>query len=222
MALAPTTVSAANFVVTTLADSGAGSLRNAIDQSNLTGGSNTITFSTNGAIVLMTPLAPINNNLTITGPGAGVLTINGNNANRIFYVESGTVSISQINLLNGSALGGNGGTGGGGGGGGLGAGGALFVNTGANVTISNVTFNNSRAIGGTGGLVAAGNAGGGGGGLRGLGGNAGTGGGGGGGGLTGNAGNGSTGAGGGGGSIGTGGLGGALAGGGGGGAGIQN
>jgi hypothetical protein len=92
-----------NPVVTTNADSGAGSLRDAI--ANACSGS-TITFSDTvvSPIVLQTELA-IDANLTIQGPGAGLLTISGNNAVRVFHIGSVTpavsVSISGLTISDG-------------------------------------------------------------------------------------------------------------------------
>jgi len=42
-------------------------------------------------------------NLTITGPGANLLTIDGNNASRLFRINDGTVKISSLTLQNGTA-----------------------------------------------------------------------------------------------------------------------
>lgn len=223
---------AADFTVTNNANAGAGSLRQAILNANAAGpGPHNINFapSTGPSITLATALPAIANTVNLNGPGVGALTINGNNTVRIFYVESGTVNISGLNLTGGRALGGGGGNGRAGGGGGLGAGGAVYVNTGARVTLSGVNFGTFNATGGTGGNGSAGIgtlAGGGGGGLGGRGGNGNSiGGGGGGGGLLGNGGNNGIGGGGGGGGQGggittqqgNGGNGGSVAGGGGGG-----
>jgi len=81
------------------------------------------------------------------------------------------VTIQNLALNNGAALGGNGYAPGGGG---LGAGGALFVNGAADVTLRGVTFDGNQAHGGSGGAGSQGGAGGGG-----LGGRGGSGGGGG-------------------------------------------
>ena len=64
-------VHAADFTVTTLSDSGDGSLRWAIDQAESTEGQDSITFasSLSGAINLQSPLPMITEGLSITGPG---------------------------------------------------------------------------------------------------------------------------------------------------------
>jgi hypothetical protein len=163
---------AANFTVSNLNNTGAGSLRQAILDANAAAGADTITFQGGlaGTITLGSALPVINGDLSITGLGAATITVSGNNANRIFFVESGTVSISELTLVNGRATGGAGGQGAGGGGGGLGAGAALFVNDGATVTVQNVEFSTHAAVGGAGGVAAASEGGGGGGGLGGAGG----------------------------------------------------
>jgi hypothetical protein len=93
----------ANPVVTTNADSGAGSLREAI--ANACDGS-TITFANSvvSPIVLASELA-IDKNLTIQGPGANALTISGNNAVRVFNIGSVNpaidVTLSGLTIANG-------------------------------------------------------------------------------------------------------------------------
>jgi autotransporter-associated beta strand protein len=163
-------------IVTNGNDSGAGSLRSAIIFANANPGS-TITFSlaANSTVAIATPLPPINANVTIDGSGSPGLTLSGANANRVFFVLSGNVAISNLTIANGNATGGYGGSGSSGGGGGMGAGGAIFVNAGT-TTISNVSFANNAASGGSGGVGSgSGLTGGGGGGLGGKGGSGGTG-----------------------------------------------
>src|SRR5258708_30360694 len=92
------------FTVTNTADSGLGSLRQAILDANATAGANTINFdpSVTGTITLMTGQLPdITNNLVVTGPGAASLTINGNNTSRVFLIANGiTVTISGLTISN--------------------------------------------------------------------------------------------------------------------------
>ena len=65
-----TALSAATFNVTSTADSGAGSLRDAITQANAsTGTADTVTFGVTGTISLMTALPVITDDITIDGPG---------------------------------------------------------------------------------------------------------------------------------------------------------
>src|SRR6185436_19799872 len=64
-------------VVTTLADSGAGSLRAAITNGNALGCPNVILFAVNGAINLASSLPSITVGTMILGPGTNNLTLNG-------------------------------------------------------------------------------------------------------------------------------------------------
>jgi len=115
----------------------------------------------------------VERDLTIDGPGASLLTIDGGNATRIFYVAGGTVQISGVSLVNGRAKGGDGGaaTGGAGGGGGAaGLGGAIFV-SGGSLTLHGVVLSGNRSMGGNGGSGGSGfgvGRGGGGGGFGGI------------------------------------------------------
>ena len=106
---------AATNEVTTLADSGIGSLRSTISNS-ISG--DVITFATSGTITLTLGELLITNNLTIIGPGATNLIISGNNLQRIFNFAAGTTnSISGLSINNGQATNGiNGNSGGSGGG----------------------------------------------------------------------------------------------------------
>src|SRR5438552_13706478 len=92
-----------------LDDGSAGSLRWAITQANADGGNDTITFDTAGlfaspqTIALTGQLPTITDpNLTITGTGQGMLTVNAQRNGRAFLVGSGaTVSISGMLIQNG-------------------------------------------------------------------------------------------------------------------------
>ncbi len=119
-------------------------------------GCNSCTVSLNG------PLPPITRNLNIDGTGAtGEAYLDEGSAYRLFFVDTGTVALSNMHVQNVAALGGAGGYGitfnngsasnnySGNGGGGAGLGAALFVNqAGAMVTVTNVTFTNCKAQGG--------------------------------------------------------------------------
>ncbi|SEE58064.1 autotransporter-associated beta strand repeat-containing protein [Rhizobiales bacterium GAS188] len=158
--------SAATFTVTTNADSGFGSLRQAILGSNAAGGSNTITFAVGGTITLASELPVITSGVTIDGTVNNPI-VSGNNSYRVFFIDApsgAAVNIANLTIANGYAQGGNGG---GGGGGGLGAGGAIFAMSGA-VTLTNVGLSGNTAQGGGGNTGAYGGGGG-------LGGNGGTG-----------------------------------------------
>ena len=101
------------FVVSNGNDSGAGSLRQAIDDANVAGGNPTITFdagvfSTPQVITLATSLN-VTTSMTIQGPGAALVTISGNNAVRVMTVGSGvSLVLNDVTVSNGSAVGGGG------------------------------------------------------------------------------------------------------------------
>jgi uncharacterized repeat protein (TIGR01451 family) len=88
-------------------DNSAGSLRAILAQANADGGGDTVVFAPglSGTITLTGGELVLNQDVTIRGPGAGRLTINGN-ANRIFEVDAGHVTISGLTLTAGVANGG--------------------------------------------------------------------------------------------------------------------
>ncbi len=156
------------FVVVSTADSGTGSLREAISLANQNAGEDRIVFDAGLAgqtITLESDLTRIEGALEIDGAAAAGVAVAGGGQHRVFFVESGDVSIRNLDVSSAAAEGGDGS---GGGGGGLGAGGGLFVDQGASVTIENVSFDGNLARGGAGGDGMT--AGGGGGGLAGDGG----------------------------------------------------
>ncbi len=128
------------------------SIREAVAYAN-TGNAGTapvITFAADvtGTITLSTATSgvmPITRSMTITGPGAGSLKlngINGNGARSIFNISAGTVSISGLTLS-------------GGGGtffGSLKSGGGLYI-TGGTVTVTNCTFSDNPVGPGYGGAI---------------------------------------------------------------------
>ena len=122
---------AAEFSVTTAADSGAGSLRQAIADANAAAGADTITFAPGlGAITLASEIV-IDDPLKITGPA----TVSGGDATRIFNINGAeAVTITGLTLQNGSAT----------------DGGAVLSN-GTQLTVQQTTIANSEATSGTGG-----------------------------------------------------------------------
>ena len=153
------------ILVTTLADSGAGSLRAAITQANADNASDTIQFQSGlgGDIQLSTvgdttfgPSAlGVTGAVVIQGPQAGqgitISLASGAATMRLFAVESaGNLTLQNLTLSGGIAEGGAGGSGGrGGGGGGAGLGGAIFND--GTLTVEDSTFVSNQAIGGAGG-----------------------------------------------------------------------
>src|SRR5262249_28748648 len=79
------------FTVTNLNDAGFGSLRNAIGGANNLAGADVIVFQPGltGTLTLTSGPLQVTDSVTITGPGAGALTISGNNVSRIFLVDDG-------------------------------------------------------------------------------------------------------------------------------------
>ncbi|MDA0246264.1 MAG: hypothetical protein OT477_22875 [Chloroflexi bacterium] len=94
----PTAYAAPLETVTNLNDSGAGSLRQAI--ANVDPGG-TINFAVSGTILLLNELV-INKDLTIQGNMP--ITVSGNNAVRVFSVNSGTfVTLDSLTIANGNS-----------------------------------------------------------------------------------------------------------------------
>ncbi|MGH9763230.1 MAG: choice-of-anchor Q domain-containing protein, partial [Blastocatellia bacterium] len=132
-----------NPVVINNADSGTGSLRQAI--ADACPGS-TITFANTvvSPIVLQSELA-IDETLTIQGPGASLLTISGNNAVRVFNIGGGignvaqaiSVTLSGMTLSDGNAPDDSG----------LALGGCILNNSTGTLTITSATISNSTAQG---------------------------------------------------------------------------
>jgi hypothetical protein len=150
--------SAATFTVTSNADSGAGSLRQAILAANASAGADTINFSLGGpaTIQLASALPEITESLTIQGGTFGAVTLDGANAYRGFVITGPvTVSISNLSIRNVRATGTNGTLGSGysgGGGGGLGAGAGVLLGEGApTVNLNTVGFETAWVVGGNGG-----------------------------------------------------------------------
>ena len=100
---------AATFNVTNLDDAGAGSLRQAILDANTAAGLDDITFQAGltGTIILTSGELYISDSVSIQGPGAAVVAVNGNGGTRVFYLYNGSalldISISGLTITNGSA-----------------------------------------------------------------------------------------------------------------------
>jgi hypothetical protein len=134
------------FTVLNLADSGPGSLRQAILAANANPGADVIGFAggLKGTIPLASELS-VTDDLTINGPGANQLTVSGNNATRVFHVSGTSLAINDLTIANGLAS--------------VPAGNALgggLLNDGASVTLSKVLFAGNQAVGhGAGGGAVA-------------------------------------------------------------------
>lgn len=134
---------AATFQVSILADSGPGSLRQAVLDANALAGADEVTFlaGLTGTIVLTSGEIPITDDLAVSGPGAGVLTVSGNNSSRIFQIDDGTataigVTVSGLTLTLGFSTG---------------HGGAIRV-AGESLTVRDAVISDSRSVGLTSGV----------------------------------------------------------------------
>ena len=153
LAISATPAIAATFTVTSIGDSGAGTLRQAILDANAASGADTIVFDTTvfntpQTIILAGNLLTVSggatNGLTISGPGANVLTVSGNNASRIFEISSATpATISGMTITQGNSLTGT-----------LpGRGGAIYGN--GNLTLDSVVVRNNSSTSDGGGIFKA-------------------------------------------------------------------
>src|SRR6266542_2376243 len=113
------------FTVHNLNDSGHDSLRAAISAANANPDADLLKFSRGSSV-------------TIAGPGAGTITVSGNNATRVFHVSGGTadVTIVGLTIANGLASVPAGAAFGGG-----------LLNDGASVSLAQVVCTNNRAVG---------------------------------------------------------------------------
>jgi Ca2+-binding RTX toxin-like protein len=128
---------AADFTVSNLNDSGAGSLRQAILDANASPGADRVLFQSTltGQVTLGSELPEIQGATEVLGPGADKLTISGNNNSRIFNVNispSGAntpVTISGLKLTGGYDIGGS-----------------AIANKYANLTVANAVISQNRAV----------------------------------------------------------------------------
>ena len=96
-------VHAVTITVTNTSDNDPGSLRQALATAS---DGDTINFQAglSGIITLTTGQLVVGNSVTISGPGANNLTVNGNAAWRVFHISSGKiVTISGLTIMNGDA-----------------------------------------------------------------------------------------------------------------------
>ena len=134
-----------NPVVANAADAGAGSLRQAIADACV---GSTITFDpvffgVPRTITLSSGELVVARNMTITGPGAALLTVSGNNASRVLSSSNTTLTVSAMTFAGGNSIGS---VASGFGGAVLQSGGALTVND-MVITGSTCVFTSSVAVG---------------------------------------------------------------------------
>ena len=90
------------ITVTNTNDNGPGSLRQALADA---GQGDTIDFAVTGSIGLTSGELLVAASITISGPGAKNLAVNGNNQSRVFHITSGqTVTISGLTIINGGGI----------------------------------------------------------------------------------------------------------------------
>jgi len=97
------------IVVTTLADAGAGSVRQAITDANTIAGQDQIVFAEglSGTIELASGLDPVTESLVITGPGPDVLTIDANGHARVLTLDGpsgSTFTVEGLTLTGGATV----------------------------------------------------------------------------------------------------------------------
>src|SRR5438093_5479250 len=97
----PTPSPTPTLIVTNTNDSGPGSSRQTLADAN---NGDVIGFAVTGTIGLSTGELLVTKSITISGPGAENLAVNGNNQRRVFHIASGqTVTISGLTITNGHA-----------------------------------------------------------------------------------------------------------------------
>src|SRR6516162_443897 len=97
------TAHAVTITVTNTNDSGPGSLRNALSIGN--DGDTIDATGISGTILLTSGQLQVTHNLTINGPGAENLAVNGNATFRVFENFASTVTIDGFTITNGAASG---------------------------------------------------------------------------------------------------------------------
>jgi len=126
----------ATFTVSNTADSGSGSLRQAVLDANAAAGADIVDATgVTGVITLTSGQIDISDDVTINGPGAENLTVSGNDDSRIFDIDSAAanVTIDALTLTDGNSGGQNGG--------------AIYSNVSNRLTVQNaVITGNSTGI----------------------------------------------------------------------------
>ncbi|MBI3151019.1 MAG: HYR domain-containing protein [Chloroflexi bacterium] len=126
--------------VTNANDSGAGSLRQAINDVDA-GGTITFNSSLSGSTITISSVFNISKNMTIDGAAlASQVTLNGGGTQRVFYVNAGsTLTLKNVTVANGYAD----------------YGGGIFLNGSGSLVVENGLFTGNTANGGYGGAIAS-------------------------------------------------------------------
>ena len=96
-------VRADTITVTNTSDSGAGSFRQALADAN---DGDTINFAVTGTIGLTSGELLVDKSVTISGPAAASLAVDGNSNSRVFHIAAGTtVTTSGLTISHGNATG---------------------------------------------------------------------------------------------------------------------
>ncbi len=136
---------AAGITVTTTADGGAGSLRDAITQANTNPGADVITVPAGTYTLSITGTGEdanatgdldINSDITIIGAGSGSTIINANGIDRVFDLHSGASALQKLTIENGDV--------------GSTSGGNIRVGSGASLTVSDSVITGGKALSGAG------------------------------------------------------------------------
>lgn len=93
------------FTVSNTNDSGPGSLRQAILDANANTGADVIQITAIGTVALLSPLPAIIDPVTIQGPGAALLRIDGQDLYRVFDIGSVAVTLADLTVQRGQVSG---------------------------------------------------------------------------------------------------------------------
>ena len=137
--------SAADFTVLNLADSGPGSLRQAVLDANARPGADTIRFADGlgGTIALTTGQLSITGPLTIEGPGADRLAVSGSHQSRVFRITGGvSAALAGVTITSGADQNDGGG----------------ILNVGSTLALDKVVLASNRVVGAVAGVPGRGGA----------------------------------------------------------------
>ena len=100
---------AATWTVSNVQDSGPGSLRQAILEANAAPGTDVIQITAVGLITLLSPLPVITEAVSIQGPGAALLAVDGGNTWRVLAATAVSLTLTDLTIQHGRPLTGEGG-----------------------------------------------------------------------------------------------------------------